>query len=95
MIAGKQQTLELQYGKLAGERATLRQKGGGQTLANVERDMQTLAGELKHSAQVLSVNLQQHPGAAENLLKLQGELRYGLAIDLLSDHNCALILVVM
>ena len=77
-MAERQQTMELEYGKLAGQRAQLRQGGPGTTRAHlqgVEQEMVSLAGDLKHNAQVLAVNLRSNPGAAENLLKLQSELK--------------------
>jgi hypothetical protein len=74
-IANTQQALELKYSKMLGDRTILKQSGGGAALAALERDMGQVAGELKHNAQVLSVNLRANPGTAENLLKLQRELR--------------------
>ncbi len=74
-MAATQQGLELKYTRLMGERTALKQQGGGgPALAALEQDMGVVAGELKHNARVLSVNLRQHPGTAENLLKLQREL---------------------
>lgn len=75
-MATQQQSMELQYGQLAATRAVLRQGKGtvGSNLESVEKEMTQLAGELKHTAHVLTVNLRQNPGAAENLLKLQAEL---------------------
>jgi hypothetical protein len=74
-IASAQQTMELQYGHLANERVRMREGAGGPALAAVERELGTLAADMRRGAESLSVNLRQNPGAAENLLKLQRELK--------------------
>ena len=76
-IVQEQRRLEIQYDEHLNYRDKLRDQGAPSTeIEGVTSNIKEIAGRLRKSTQVLAKNLRQNPGAAENIIKMQGERRH-------------------